>query len=111
MAQYTTEGIVLGVRNWGDADKMVTIFSRERGRLKAAAFGCRRPRSPLAGGMQMFHVLELQLAEGQRLDTVKQCTLRQSFKPLREDLTAMAYGSFIAELALELARQLSQGQG
>jgi DNA repair protein RecO (recombination protein O) len=103
MAQYTTEGIVLGVRNWGDADKMVTIFSRERGRLKAAAFGCRRPRSPLAGGMQMFHVLELQLAEGQRLDTVKQCTLRQSFKPLREDLTAMAYGSFIAELALELA--------
>ena len=48
MAQYTTEGIVLGVRNWGDADKMVTIFSRERGRLKAAAFGCRRPRSPLA---------------------------------------------------------------
>ncbi len=103
MAQYTAEAVVLGVRNWGDADKMVTLFSRERGQLKAAAFGCRRPRSPLAGGMQMFHVLELQLVEGQRIDTVKQCTLHQSFKPLREDLTAMAYGSFVAELALELA--------
>ena len=50
----------------------------------------------------MFHVLELQLMEGQRIDTVKQCTLQQSFKPLREDLNAMAYGSFIAELALSL---------
>ena len=61
MAQYTTEALVLSLKNWGDADKMVTLLTKERGRIKAAAFGCRRPRSPLAGGMQMFHVLELQL--------------------------------------------------
>ncbi len=103
MAQYTTEALVLSVRNWGDADKMVTFLTRERGRVKAAAFGCRRPRSPLAGGMQMFNHLEVQLSEGQRLDTVKQCTLQQHFKKLNEDLSAMAYGAFVAELALEFS--------
>ncbi len=103
MAQYTTEALILGVRNWGDADKMLTIFSRERGKYKAVAFGCRRPRSPLAGGMQMFNHLDLQLTEGERVDTVKQYTLRQHFKCLSEDLTAMAYGSFIAELVAEFA--------
>jgi DNA repair protein RecO (recombination protein O) len=103
MAQYTTEAIVLGVRNWGDADKMLTLFSREHGRIKAAAFGCRRPKSPLAGGMQMFNHLDLQLTEGERIDTVKQYTLHHHFKRLSEDLTTMAYGSFVAELTSEFA--------
>ena len=103
MAQYTTEALVLSLRNWGDADKMVTLLTKERGRIKAAAFGCRRPRSPLAGGMQLFNYLDVQLTEGQRLDTVKQCTLRRNFKRLSEDLTAMAYGAFVAELAMEFS--------
>lgn len=101
MGTYTTEALVLGVRNWGDADKMVTLFTRERGKLQGAAFGCRRPRSPLAAGMQMFHHVELQLMEGRRADTVKQCALLHRYKKLGEDLTAMAYGSFVAEVARE----------
>ena len=50
MALYQTEAVVLGSKNWGDADKMMTFFTKERGLVRAAAFGCRRPRSPLAGG-------------------------------------------------------------
>lgn len=103
MAQYTTEAIVLSVKNWGEADKMLQFFSRARGRVKAAAFGCRRPKSPLAGGMQLFNHLDLTLQEGDRIDTVRQCTLLGRFRQLSEDLAAMAYGSFVAELALELA--------
>lgn len=102
MGQYTTEALVLGVRNWGDADKMVMLLSRERGKIKAAAFGCRRPRSPLAGGMQMFNHLDVQLSEGQRIDTIRQCMLRENFRTLCDDFMAMAYGAFIAELVLEL---------
>lgn len=107
MAIYQTEAVVLGAKNWGEADKMMTFFTRERGLVKAAAFGCRRPRSPLAGGMQMFSLLELQLAEGQRVDTVKQCTLKQHYRKLSEDLTAMSYGSFVAEFLREF---LPEGQ-
>ena len=62
MALYGAEGIVLGARNWGEADKIVTVFTRGQGILRAAAFGCRRPRSPLAGAMQMFVHADLQLA-------------------------------------------------
>ena len=101
-AQYRTEALVLGVRNWGEADKMVMLLTRERGMAKAAAFGCRRPKSPLAAGMQMFSHVEVQLSEGQRVDTVRQCTLVRRYKKLSEDLTAMAYGSFVAEVAREL---------
>jgi DNA repair protein RecO (recombination protein O) len=105
MAQYMTEAIILGVRNWGDADKMLTILTKERGKIKAAAFGCRRPKSPLAAGMQMFNHLDLQLTEGQRIDTVRQYELRQNFRIMSEDLSAMAYGAFVAELVTELCNE------
>lgn len=98
MALYAAEGIVLGTRSWGEADKVVTIFTRERGLLRAAAFGCRRPRSPIAGAMQMFVHSDLQLAEGARLETVKTASVRAHHAKLSLDLTALAYATFVAEV-------------
>ena len=102
MAQYQTEAIVLSVRNWGEADKMLRLFSRDHGKITAAAFGARRPKSPLAGGLQMFHTVELSLTTGERVDTVRNCRLVNRFPHLETDLVAMAYASFIAEVLLEL---------
>lgn len=102
MAQYSTEAILLVVRNWGEADKMVTFFSRELGKITAVAYGCRRPKSPLAGGMQAFSHLELGVMAGTHLDTIKQCETITSFKNLRENLDAMAYASFLTELVVEV---------
>lgn len=107
MAIYKTDAVVIGSKNWGEADKMVLLFTKERGLIQAAAFGCRRPRSPLASGMQMFSCIELQLSEGKRVDTVKQCTLKVHYKKLSEDLTVMAYASFVAEFLREF---LPEGQ-
>ena len=39
MALYQTEAVVLGSKNWGEADKVMTLFTRERGLVRAAAFG------------------------------------------------------------------------
>ena len=86
MARYTASALVLGVHNWGDADKIVTLFTRERGLIRAAAFGARRPKSPLAAGLQMFNEIEAELTEGQRLDTVRTASLLHHPKKLSEDL-------------------------
>ena len=101
MALYKTEAVVIGTRNWGDADKMVTFFTLERGVVEAAAFGCRRPRSPLSGSMQIFTHLEVQLLEGRRIDTVRHCLQLGHYKKLSEDLVTMAYGAFVAEFLRE----------
>ena len=98
MALYKAEGYVIGAKNWGETNRMMVFFTKERGIVKAMAFGCRRPRSPLAAGMQMFSLLDMQLAEGKRVDTVRQCAIRHSHQTLREDLSAIAYAAFVAEL-------------
>lgn len=100
MARYSTQAVLLAVRNWGEADKMVTFFSRDLGKVAAAAYGCRRPRSALAGGMQVFSQLELQVSEGTNIDAIRQCEIVNAFRHLRENLEYMAYASFVAELVM-----------
>lgn len=93
---------MLAARNMGEADKMVTLFSREYGKITAMAFGVRRPGNRLAGGLQPFTHADLALSPGKTCDFVKQCEIINPFRHLREDLTAMAYGTFLAELGSEL---------
>ena len=102
MGAYTTEAIIIGSKNWGEADKMLRFFSRERGKFKATAFGCRRPKSPLAGTMQMLNVVEATLTEGERIDNVRQASVKRRFKAIESDFSAMAYASFIAEMVSEM---------
>lgn len=102
MSKYRTGAFVLGVHNWGEADKLVTLFTLEKGKVRAAAFGCRRPKSALAAGMQMFQCVDVELSEGRQLDTVRQCSIIKHYKKLGSELSVMAYGAFVAELATEL---------
>lgn len=100
--RYQVEAVVLTVRNWGEADRLVRVFSREQGLITAIAYGARRPRSQLAGGLQPFVQAQLSLLAGKQLEAVKQCDIVRSFQPLREDLPRMAYAGFLAELTAEL---------
>lgn len=103
MAQYTNEVIVLGTKNRGDADKLLRFFSREAGKITAMAYGARRARSQVAGSLQLFNRLEVTLSAGERIETVRACRLIEHPGKVTEDLTAMAYASFVAELVLELS--------
>ena len=111
MAQYQTEAVVVAVRDWGDADKIVTLFSRDHGKIIAFANGARRPKSPLAGGMQLFTHLDVRLSSGKNYDSVKQCETKHSFRHVQEDFNCMAYGMFIAELVAELCPERQSEPG
>ena len=100
--QYVTEAIVLSVRDMGEADRLAIVFSREHGKLSAAAYGARRPRSRLAGAVQSFSLVDIALMPGRNLETIGQCEVKRSFRELREDITLMTYAAFLAELVTEL---------
>lgn len=100
--EYPMEAILLATRDWSAADRMVTLFSREHGIITAMAYGARKPKSKLSGGLQPFTHLSLLLAGGKGMDLVKQCAVQTSFREIREDLPRLAYANFIAELTLGL---------
>ncbi len=95
---YNADAIVVRVRDFQEADKLVTLFTRERGKVQAIARGARRPRSRLAAVTQLFTHCRVQCYGGRNLDTLSQAEITESFRLLREDLTRMAYGTYLCEL-------------
>src|SRR5262245_38000095 len=70
---YATPAIVLRQRKLGDADKILTLYSANKGKLEAVAKGVRRSRSKLAGHVEPLSHANFQLAQGKSLDIVTQC--------------------------------------
>jgi DNA repair protein RecO (recombination protein O) len=98
MPVYKAEGIVLRRANLGEADRIVTLFTREYGRLSAAAKGARKPKSRFAGRLELFTHLRALLAQGRTLDVVSQVEVIDPFAAVRVDLTRMSAAAFVAEV-------------
>jgi len=67
---YKTPGIVMRARNLGEADKIVTFFTLENGKIDAVAKGVRRPKSQLAGRLEFVTEAALTLHRGRNLDVI-----------------------------------------
>lgn len=70
MKTYTVEAFVLRLRPLGEADRALTLFSRERGKLHAAAKGARKARSKFAGRLDFFRRAFVTLHTGRSFDVV-----------------------------------------
>ncbi|MBI3946527.1 MAG: DNA repair protein RecO [Armatimonadetes bacterium] len=95
---YTTGALVLRRINLSEYDKILTLFTEERGKLSAVAKGARKPVSRLAGATELFAHVRLQLAVGRSLDVVTQAETVDAFQLIRDDLGRIAYASVMAEL-------------
>lgn len=98
MSLYKTNCIILRSRNLGEADRVLTVLSEDRGKFEATVKGARRPRSRFVGNTLPFNYLKAMFLSGKSLDSLSQAELVHSFVVLREDLVKMAYASFWAEL-------------
>ena len=95
---HRVEAIVLRHIDWGEADRLLWIFTREMGKMQVVAKGVRKPRSRKAGHVEPFTRVELQLAQGRDLAIVTQAEAKDAYLALREDLVRVGYASYIIEL-------------
>jgi len=82
----------------GEADRVLTLLSPDRGKFKAIAKGVRKPTSRLGGGVEPFAELEVALAAGRTFDIVTQVQSRRVWLGLRERLKSSAVAWYAAEL-------------
>ncbi|MBE9565450.1 MAG: DNA repair protein RecO [Proteobacteria bacterium] len=95
---YRATSILIRQRNLREADRIVTLLTRERGKLSAVAKGVRRPRSKLAGGLQLFSHARVQLAAGRSLEIVTQVEPQDAFYHLREDVPRYNHACYACEM-------------
>lgn len=96
---YRANAIVLRRINLGETDKILTLLTREKGKLSAVAKGARRPASRLSGATELFNYFRALLAVGQNLDVLTQAEVRQSFPKVRHNLEKIAAAGYMTEMA------------
>lgn len=93
-----TEAVVLRHRDWGEADRLLWLYTRKEGKVHALAKGVRKIRSRKAGHLEPFTRVTLLLARGRDFWIVTQAEAIDAFSNLRKDLVRIGYASYIVEL-------------
>ena len=96
---YRVSAIVLKRHDQGEADRLLTVFTRDRGKLTLLAKGVRKPASRKAGHIEPFTHVDLLAAKGKSLDLVTQAETIHAHRRLREDLVRSSWAYYVAELA------------
>ncbi len=95
---FKTEAVVLRKNKISEADVILTLFTRKYGKLRAVAKSGRKPKSRLSSTSHIFTYGEFIINKGKNLDKISSVDLFDSFYNIREDLTRLAYGSYLLEL-------------
>jgi DNA repair protein RecO (recombination protein O) len=96
---YRVSAIVLKRRDMGEADRLLTVLTRDRGKLTLLAKGVRKSASRKAGHIEPFTHVDLLVAKGRSLDLVTQAETLNAHRNLREDLWRSSWAYYVAELA------------
>jgi DNA repair protein RecO (recombination protein O) len=95
---FRVEAIILRHSDYGEADRMLTLYTAQLGKTRALVKGARKITSRKAGHLEPFTHVSLQLAKGRDLPLVTQADTIDTFLPLRENLMLTSQASYIVEL-------------
>jgi len=108
---YRTQAIVLGHIEYGEADRIIRLFTAEKGKITAIAKGIRKIRSRKAGHLEPFTRVSLFLAKGRDLDIITQAETLDPYIGLREDLERVALASYVVEVIDRFTYEEGQNVG
>lgn len=102
---YKTEGIILGRKNFGEADRLLTILTPRYGKVCVIAKGIRRPMSRKRSQLELFNEVTLFLAKGRNLDIITEAEVKNDFKAWRKDLLKVGVAYHLSEVVEKLTRE------
>ncbi len=95
---YTTDAINLKSYDLSDSDKIILMYSKDKGLIKGVAKGVKKPKSKLGARMDALIANTLMFAKGRNLDTICQAQALNTFKQSREDIDKLMISSYISEV-------------
>ncbi len=95
---FRTEAIILRRSDFGEADRLLTLFTPAHGKIRVIAKGARKPTSRKGGHVELFTQVDALIARGRSLDILSQVEMVEPYRPLREDLVRATYAAHMVEL-------------
>ncbi|MCD8215231.1 MAG: DNA repair protein RecO [Clostridiales bacterium] len=106
MSTEKMRGIVIKEIDVGESDKLLTLLTKEKGKLTVSARGSRKPKSKYLSSAQVFAYSDFIIYTARKNPSVSSAVLIESFYPLRQDVKKLAAGAYIADF---LNRHIYEG--
>lgn len=105
MHSYKVEGIILKRTNFGEADRIITAFTKQKGKIGVLAKGIRRITSRRAGSVELFNQSILFLHKGRNFDILTEATTLSTFPKFRTQLSLVGAAYYACELVDRLTAE------
>lgn len=105
MQGIKVEGIILKRRNLGEADRILTVFTHQKGKISVLAKGVRRITSRRSGNVELLNRVLMFLHQGKNLFILTEATSLDTFQKLKENLTLSTMAFHIIELVDKLTAE------
>lgn len=104
---YSTEAIVLSRKKFGEADRIITVFTKNYGKMTLLARGVRRTTSRKRGHLETFSYLKLSASAGKGFDVLTEAEIVDNFQEVRANLKKVAVAYFFCEV---LVRAINENE-
>ena len=98
MYNFVTDAINLKSYNLSEADKIVVMYSKDKGLIRGVAKGVKKPKSKLGARMDLLVANKLMLYKGKNLDRICQAEALNTFKNTRQNMDKIFYSMYISEV-------------
>ncbi|MBI2600900.1 DNA repair protein RecO [Candidatus Daviesbacteria bacterium] len=105
MKAFKTEGIILKRKNFGEADRILTVFTLHKGKVSVLARGVRKITSRRAGNVELLNRVTIYLHPGKNFMILTEASAINTFQPLKEDLTLSTYAYHLIETTDKLTAE------
>lgn len=95
---FITDAINLKSYNLSESDKIIVMYSKEKGLIRGVAKGVKKPKSKLGARMDLLVANTLMLHKGKNLDTICQAEVVNSFYKTRQDIDKICYSMYVTEV-------------
>jgi DNA repair protein RecO (recombination protein O) len=95
---YKTQGIVLKRINFGEADRIITLYTKNFGKITAIAKGVRKMTSRKRGSLEIFNLVEFFAARGKAMDVITEVETLKTYESWRKDLHKVGIAYEMAEM-------------
>ncbi|MBR5554752.1 DNA repair protein RecO [bacterium] len=98
MNNFVTDAINLKAYNLSESDKIILMYSRDKGLIKGVAKGVKKPKSKLGARMDLLVANKLMLYKGKNLDTICQAEALNTFNKTRSNMDKIFYSLYVSEV-------------
>ena len=95
---YKTQGIVLARKEYSESDRIISIYTKDFGRVTLLAKGVRKPKSRKRGHIEVFSYITFQAARGKGIDIMTEVEVIDNFSKVRRDLKRVALAYYLMEV-------------